>query len=96
MRMLLLVELDTVTTNQAISEGNFASAVEQLLDHLQPEAAYFYARSGRRAFLIVVDVPDAASLPSVAEPLWLQLNAHVEAVPCMNRDELREGLARLG
>jgi hypothetical protein len=45
---------------------------------------------------IVVDAPDGATLPSLAESFWLELNAHAEAVPCMNGDERAEGLSRLG
>ena len=96
MRMMLTVELDTPTANQLISEGRIAEVVDGVLRQLQPEAAYFYARGGRRAITLVVDAADAASLPSLAEPFWLQLNATVEATPCMNAEELRTGLARLG
>jgi hypothetical protein len=96
MRMIVLVELDTTTANRAISDGSFAQAVELLLDRLRPEASYFYARGGRRAFLLVADVREAASLPGFAEPLWQQLNAHIEVLPCMNLEELREGLSRVG
>ena len=43
-----------------------------------------------------IDAPDGATLPSLVEPLWLQLGAAVDAVPVMNADELAEGLSRLG
>lgn len=95
MRMILNAEFDTTTANQAISEGQLTKVTEQLLG-FQPEAAYFYARDGRRALTVVVDVADAALLPSFAEPLWQQLNAHVQATPCMTPGELREGFATLG
>ena len=44
---------------------------------------------------IFVDAADGATLPSLAEPMWLQLGASVEAVPVMNQQELGAGLARL-
>lgn len=96
MRILLNAELDTTAANRAISEGRLAEINEQLLDNLRPEAAYFYARNGRRALTLVVDLPDPSSLPRIAEPLWQELDAHVEVVPCMTADELRGALADLG
>ena len=95
MRMMLLIEMDTATSNEHIRSGRMSEVMGGLLGRLQPEASYFYARGGRRGFTLVVDAPDSASLPLLAEPFWLELNATVEAFPCMNGDELSEGLGRL-
>jgi hypothetical protein len=94
--MMLLVELDTATGNRLLEEGRMGEVLEGILGNLKPEAAYFYARGGRRAFTLVVDAPDSSFLPSLAEPFWLKFGAHVEAFPCMNTDELRAGIGRLG
>ncbi|MET8545453.1 hypothetical protein ABZW03_33175 [Kitasatospora sp. NPDC004799] len=96
MRALLEVELDTATSNKLITDGTIAEGIQQTLAQLKPEAAYFLSRHGRRAMVLVVDVADEASIPSLAEPFWLQLNASVDLRPCMNADELMEGLRRLG
>jgi hypothetical protein len=96
MRMMLMVEIDTSTSNRIIEEHKMDQVMGGILGQLKPEAAYFYSRNGRRAFTLVVDMPDSSHLPSFAEPFWLQLNAHVEAFPCMNLDELQLGLSRLG
>ena len=96
MRMMLMVELDTKTANPRVADGSINDVLQGILEKLKPEAAYFYARGGRRAFTLVVDAPDAASLPSLAEPFWQEANAHVEAFPCMNADGLQEGIGRLG
>ncbi len=72
------------------------ATIEGILGKLQPEAAYFHTTDGRRAFTLVVDAPDGATLPSLAEPMWLELGATVEALPVMNAEELAEGLSRLG
>jgi hypothetical protein len=96
MRILLNVEIDTAKGNELIKAGKMGEVMEGLVGKLKPEAAYFYARNGCRAQTFVVDVPDAASLPSLAEPFWAQLGARVEALPCMNAEELREGIGRLG
>jgi len=96
MRLMLHVAMDTEKTNQMVLDGTVGPTIERILGKLQPEAAYFYPGDGRRAFTLVIDAPDGATLPSLVEPMWLELGATVEAIPVMNADELREGLSRLG
>ncbi|MFJ8621676.1 DUF3303 family protein [Kitasatospora sp. NPDC093550] len=95
MRALLEIELDTAAANKLIGDGTMAEGLQQLLAQLKPEAAYFLPRNGRRGMVMVVDLQDEATLPSVVEPFWAQLNATVDIHPCMNTDELLEGLRRL-
>jgi hypothetical protein len=95
MRILLNVEMDTKKTNELIQSGRLGEVMQGILGGLKPEATYFYVRNGHRAFSAVVDAPDNATLPSLAEPMWLQLDAHVETLPCMTPEELTEGLGRL-
>jgi hypothetical protein len=96
MRVLLNVTLDTAKTNQQIADGTIGKTLDGIMGKLQPEASYFYALNGARAMTLIVDAPDNASLPSLAEPFWLEFDANVVATPCMNADELGEGLTRLG
>lgn len=96
MRLMLHVAMDTEKTNQMVLDGTMGPTIEGILAKLQPEAAYFYPVGGRRGFTLVIDAPDGATLPSLAEPFWLQLGATVEAVPVMNAEELGVGLSRLG
>ncbi|MEV8094661.1 hypothetical protein [Kitasatospora sp. NPDC085879] len=95
MRMLLQASIDTEISNRMITDGKMPEVLEQLLGLLKPEASYFYALHGRRGFTMVVDLPDEASLITMIEPLWVQLGADIEVVPCVNADELRTGLGRL-
>ena len=95
MRVMLQVAMNTEKTNQMVRDGTIGSTLESIMGKLQPEAAYFHAASGCRAFTLVVDAPDGASLPTLAEPMWLELGATVEAIPVMNAEELAEGLSRL-
>jgi hypothetical protein len=93
---MLQVALDTEKSNQMVLDGTLGPTVEGILGKLTPEAVYAHARDGRRALTLVIDAPDGATLPSLAEPFWLQLGATVEAVPVMSAEELATGLARLG
>lgn len=95
MRVLLNVEIDTAKGNELVASGQMEAVMQKILGKLHPEAAYFYPHNGHRAFTLVVDARDGASTPSFVEPFWTELRARVEAMPCMNADELAEGLARL-
>ena len=94
--MMLQVSMDTERANQLVLDGTMGQTIEGIMATLQPEAAYFHVTDGRRGFTLVVDAPDGATLPSLVEPMWLQLGATVTAVPVMNAEELGAGLSRLG
>ncbi len=96
MRVLVNVEMDTAKGNEILQAGRIGEVMEGILGTLRPEASYFYARNGHRAFTLVVDAADSASLPGICEPFWQQLDARVEVLACMNADELGEGIRRLG
>jgi hypothetical protein len=96
MRLMLHVAFDTEQSNQMVLDGTLGPTVEEILGRLEPEAVYAHAWDGRRGLTLVVDAPDGATLPSIAEPFWLRLGATVDAVPVMNAEELAEGLSRLG
>lgn len=95
MRTMLMVELDTEASNRTVADHTMGKTLEDVLGMLKPEAAYFYPYHGHRAMTLVVDAPDEASLVAMVEPLWHQ-NAKIEAIPCMNAEDLRAGLGRLG
>ncbi|MFI6152588.1 hypothetical protein ACIBCA_07845 [Kitasatospora sp. NPDC051170] len=95
MRALLEIDLDTETTNKLIKDGTAAQAIQQILGQLKPEASYFHARNGRRSMVLIVDLEDEPSVVTTCEPFWVQLGAEVELYPCMNADDLAEGLKRL-
>lgn len=96
MRTMLLVELDNEAATKSIADGSMGKTLEEVLGTLKPEAAYFHPHGGHRAMTLVVDAPDESSIVTLCEPFWMQLNAKVEVIPCMNADELRSGLSRLG
>ena len=95
MRVLINVEIDTQTGNGEITSGDMGKVMQDIMGALKPEAAYFYPRNGHRAVTLVTDLPDAAAIPAALEPFWQRFNAHVEAFPCMNADELGQGISRL-
>jgi hypothetical protein len=96
MRVLLTAEMDTQKGNQAIKDKRLPEIMRAALGALQPEAAYFGAKDGRRTAFIVFDLKDVADIPSVAEPFFMELDAKVEFIPVMNFDDVQAGLGKVG
>ncbi|MET9418260.1 hypothetical protein ABZY03_29530 [Streptomyces klenkii] len=96
MRTLLRARMDTHTSNETIKDGTMPKMVEEVVQQLQPEAAYFTAMDGGRTCLIVFDMKDASQMPAICERLFLEAEAEVELHPVMNLDDLKKGLAALG
>ncbi|MEV4001638.1 hypothetical protein [Actinomadura sp. NPDC049753] len=87
--------MDTQISNGAVKNGRMPEIVKSLMDRLDPEAAYFCPGDGGRCCVFVFDLQDAATIPTIAEPLFQELGAKIEIIPVMNRDDLQKGLAAL-
>ena len=88
MRFLIKAKMDTEAGNKLAKAGKLGETIGSIVEELKPEAAYFIAEDGKRTALIFVDMADVSELPAVAEPLFLALNAEVEAVPAMVAEDL--------
>ncbi|WP_171171770.1 DUF3303 family protein [Streptomyces sp. I05A-00742] len=95
MRTLLRARLDTPTANEAVRNGSMGGAIQEILEQLHPEAAYFTAMDGGRTCLLVFDMQDSSEMPALLERFLLDMEAEIEVHPVMNADDLREGLAAL-
>ncbi|GAA1947669.1 hypothetical protein [Kitasatospora viridis] len=95
MRTLMQVELDTELANKLVSTGAIRQTMDELMELLKPEAAYFYAADGRRAMTLVVDLAKESDLVTYCEPFWNALHAEVRVYPCMNADEVMAGVGGL-
>lgn len=96
MRMMLRWKVPVARGNAAIRDGSLARILQDMVDKLKPEAAYFWPNDGERGGLMVFDMTDTAQIPVVAEPLFLDLDAWVEFIPVMNFDDLKRALAQVG
>jgi hypothetical protein len=89
MRMLLRVSIPVEAGNAAAKAGTLGSTVEQIVQNLKPEAAYFFADDdGQRSGSIVFDMQDPSEIPAIAEPWFLAFNAKVSFRPIMNPQDL--------
>jgi len=93
MRLMLKFTIPVEKGNQAARDGKLDRAIDELIEQTQPEAAYFMVEQGKRAGLIFFELADPAGLPEINEPLFAKLDASVEIVPVLNRDDLRKGLS---
>lgn len=95
MRVLLKANLDTEKGNDAIRSGKLPQVIQELMENIQPEAAYFTTESGMRTMFLFFDLKDPSQMPAIAEPLFFQLGAKVDYTPVMNAEDVQKGLAQL-
>jgi hypothetical protein len=97
MRMLIIASLPHHTFNAAVKDGTAGAKMGKILDAIKPEAVYFAELHGRRTAFVVVDMPDASKIPSLAEPWFLTFEADVQFHPAMTPDDLkRSGIESIG
>ena len=73
--------------------GQMQATISELIDRLNPEAAYFWPENGERSGMIVFDMAEPSDIPKVAEGLFNNLNAAVSFNPVMTPKDLKKGLA---
>ena len=96
MRMMLEAVVDTEAGNEALRNGSMVKAIEQMVQELPPEAAYFTASDdGQRSCLLVFDMADSSQIPVISEPLFHGARARVTLTPCMDLDDLQAGLSQV-
>jgi hypothetical protein len=96
MRMMLKVSIPVAKGNQAVADGTLARVLQSVLGAIKPEAAYSFVVDGKRGGIYVFDLTDPSQIPTIAEPLFQELDAAVEFIPVMNTDDLMKGLAAAG
>jgi hypothetical protein len=97
MKMLVDIEFPVEPFNTLVRKGTAGQTLQKVLGDIEPEAAYFTARNGKRGGTLVLNVSDPSKIPAIAEPLFLYFHASVQFHPCMTPEDLgRAGLEDLG
>ena len=94
MRTMIRVTVPVEAGNKAFRDGILQKTIMEMLEHLKPEAAYFFPERGIRTAIMVIDMKDPSEIPVIAEPLFENLNAAVEFLTVMNVDDLKKGLEK--
>jgi hypothetical protein len=89
MRMLITAAIPHHTFNAAVKDGSASAKIGKILDTIKPEACYFTEFDGRRTAVLIVDMPDASKIPSLAEPWFLTFEADVRFHPTMLPEDLK-------
>lgn len=95
MRVMLKATMETEKSNEAIRSGKLPELLQETIERLHPEAAYYGPEEGRRTCFLVFDMQDSSQLPPAAEPFFSQFNAEIEVFPVMNQDDLQKGLSQI-
>ena len=97
MRFMMVCKFPHDEFNDTIRDGMAGQKIQEILEHLQPEAAYFTEFDGQRTGVFIVDIKDATEIPKYAEPFFLTWTADVEFHPVMSPQDLgAAGLDALG
>lgn len=93
MRFLIRAKMPTETGNKTVQDPNFLKKLEEYMDKVKPEAAYFLPTDGHRAAAFIVNMQSNDQVPALVEPLFQWMGANVEVIPVMNFDDLKKGLS---
>ena len=96
MRVLLKARLNTEKGNEAIQNGTLGKLIQESVEQIKPEAAYFTTDQGKRTAYMVFDMQDSSQMPVLSEPFFLKLGAEISYTPVMNIDDVQKGLSQLG
>jgi len=96
MKMLVNVILPIEPFNSMVRNGTAGDVIGRVIDDIKPESIYFSEQDGNRGAVMVVDIPDASAIPSIAEPWFLNFVANCEFRIAMTPDDLmRANLTKL-
>jgi hypothetical protein len=96
MRMMMIARIPVEIGNEAIKDGTLPKVIQQTLERIKPEAAYFTTMDGERTMVAVFDMQAVSDMPPIAEPLFMNLDAAVDFMPCMSADDLKGSLSHMG
>jgi hypothetical protein len=94
MRFLIRAKIPTEAGNKTVQDPNFLKKLEEYMDKVKPEAAYFLPTDGHRAAAFIVNMQSNDQVPAIVEPLFQWMGANVEVIPVMNFDALKKGLSQ--
>ncbi|MGI5456580.1 hypothetical protein ACQEWB_26130 [Streptomyces sp. CA-249302] len=95
MRVLLKASLNTEKANEVIRSGKMPQLMQEAMENIKPEAAYFTLDHGVRTCYLVFDLKDSSQMPPIGEPFFMDLDAEIDMTPVMNPEDLQKGLSQL-
>jgi hypothetical protein len=96
MRIIIHAKISTEAGNKMIQDPNFLKNLEEYMNRVKPESAYFFETNGDRTMAFVVDMQSSDQIPSFAEPLFQSMGAKVELHPAMDFNDLKKAISAMG
>jgi hypothetical protein len=94
MRMMLRISKPAEGGNRAIRDGLLPKLVQQTVELIKPEGAYFTVDKGVRTAYYFFDMKDSSMMPQIGEPWFAGTGAAIDLQPVMTGDELKAGLEK--
>jgi len=88
MKMLVNVNFPIEPFNSLVRSGKIGELIGRVVDDIKPDNIYFTEQHGQRGAVMIVDVPTASAVPSIAEPWFLNFEAECEFRIAMTPDDL--------
>ena len=88
MKMLINISLPVEPFNTMARNGTAGEKIGLIVKDIKPDFIYFSDMDGNRGAVMLVDVPSASSIPSIAEPWYLIFEATCEFKIAMSADDL--------
>ncbi|CAM3602071.1 hypothetical protein FSS13T_21210 [Flavobacterium saliperosum S13] len=96
MKMLVTIILPIEPFNSMVRNGKAGDILMRVMEDIKPESIYFTDIEGCRAAIMIVEVTDPSSIPSIAEPWFLNFEASCEFKMLMApEDIMKADLAKL-
>lgn len=92
MRLMLRFTIPVEKGNEAVADGSLSMAIKELVDRVQPEAAYFHLEDGKRAGTLFFEESSQSQMAVINEPLFAKLNAAIDIQPAVSLGELIDKL----
>ncbi|MEO0796609.1 MAG: hypothetical protein AAFX93_15675 [Verrucomicrobiota bacterium] len=80
--MILTAKLDHDAFNELIKAGTAEATMKAVIENTKPEAVYFHCVDGLRTMTLIVDLQEAAQIPTICEPFFIKFGADVDFQPC--------------
>jgi len=85
--------MPTEAGNDVVQDPNLLRNIEEYMNNLKAEAAYFGPSNGNRTMFFVVNMDSADMIPKVIEPLFQKFKAKVEIHPITVPDDLKRAFS---
>ena len=93
MRFLIRARVPTEAGNKMVQDPDFMKKLEEYMNKVKPEAAYFLPIDGHRTAAFIVNMQSNDQIIALGEPLFQWMGANVDVIPVMNFDDLKKGIS---